>query len=134
MTSDQRKTSVITFFNCFTQGDAASALELLDETVVWRAMGTKGEMPLSGQMGKEGIGKLIASVKASMPEGLRFNFTGWTIENDRVAVEIESYGQLTNGKVYNNFYHFLIEFQSDKILVIKEYMDTLHVQEIFLSN
>ena len=49
-----------------------------------------------------------------------------TAEGDRVAVEAESYGELTNGKTYNNTYHFLFVFRDGKICLSKEYNDSAH--------
>jgi hypothetical protein len=56
---------------------------------------------------------------------------GVTAEGDRVAVEAESYGLLTNGKTYNNTYHFLFLFRDGKIYQAKEYNDSAHTAEIF---
>lgn len=69
-----------------------------------------------------------------MPDGLQLTPTGWTVEGDRVALEMESLGTKVNGTVYNNLYHFLLILRTGKIAVIREYMDTLHVKEVFLDD
>ncbi|WP_154214353.1 nuclear transport factor 2 family protein [Bacillus cereus] len=51
-------------------------------------------------------------------------------ENDTVVVEAESYGEHTNGKLYRNKYHFLFKLDLGKIILVKEYMDTLHLKEL----
>ena len=63
---------------------------------------------------------------------MRLTPTGWTVEGDRVALEMESYGEKTDGTVYNNFYHFLIRLSGDKITSLREYMDTRHVKQVFI--
>lgn len=131
--TEVNKKAIVDFFAYWTAGDAANAKTFLDDNVVWRAMGRDGELPISGTMDKEGIGDLIVMVKEAIPAGLELKPTGWTAEGDRVAVEIESYGELTNGRVYNNLYHFLFEFQDGKIIKVREYMDTLHVKAIFVD-
>ncbi len=54
-------------------------------------------------------------------------------EGDTVAAEVESYGKLNNGRVYNNDYHFLFKVRGDKISLSKEYLDTMHTNSIFLT-
>ncbi|WP_203556975.1 nuclear transport factor 2 family protein [Bacillus sp. B15-48] len=56
-----------------------------------------------------------------------------TAEGNRVAVETESYTELTNGRVYNNLYHFLFIVEDGKIQKVKEYLDTEHTRDVFLS-
>lgn len=133
MNAKNNKQVVIEFFENFSVANVEGSLSYLDDTVIWRAMGLKGELPVSGTMDKNGIADLIKMVKSIIPEGLQLKPIAWTAEGNRVAAEYESYGVLTNGRIYNNPYHFLFEFSEGKIIKIKEYMDTLHVQEVFLD-
>ena len=75
-------------------------------------------------------GKIIVYPSA---KGLKLTPKGITAEGDRVAVEAESYGQHANGKVYNNQYHFLIEVRNDKIQAVREYLDTMHANEVLVG-
>jgi ketosteroid isomerase-like protein len=52
---------------------------------------------------------------------------GAIAEGDKVALEIESYGKLQNGRIYNNEYHVLMTIRDGKICDVKEYLDTQHV-------
>jgi hypothetical protein len=54
-----------------------------------------------------------------------------TAEDDRVSVEAESYGEITNGKTYENIYHFMFVIRDGKVAAIREYMDTEHVTATF---
>ncbi len=51
---------------------------------------------------------------------------GAIAEGDQVAVEAESWGELKNGRVYNQEYHFLITLRDGKISAVREYLDTQH--------
>ncbi|WP_283636578.1 nuclear transport factor 2 family protein [Aquaticitalea lipolytica] len=133
MKTEQNKQTILSFFEQFSKANVTEALTYLDDDIVWQAMGIKGELPMSGTMDKKAIGELITTVKAMMPEGLELKPIGWTVEDDRVAAEFISYGKLSNGKVYNNPYHFLFQFSNGKIIKIKEYMDTLHAKSIFID-
>jgi ketosteroid isomerase-like protein len=46
---------------------------------------------------------------------------------DKVAVEVESYGELKNGRVYKQEYHPLITIRDGRISAVREYLDTQHV-------
>jgi len=59
MSTEQNKQIVREFFERFSAGDIPGALDLLDDAVIWRAMGREGGLPMSGEMDKDGIGNLI---------------------------------------------------------------------------
>ena len=132
--TDANKKIVGEFFEKFSAGDTSGALELLDDAVVWRAMGRECGLPMSGERDKEAVGGLIEDVKASFPDGMKLTPTGWTTGSDRVALEMESYAVKANGTVYNNLYHFLVIVSNGKITVIREYLDTLHVKKVFIDD
>jgi ketosteroid isomerase-like protein len=50
-----------------------------------------------------------------------------------VAVETESYAALNNGNVYNNLYHFLFVVHDGKLFEVKEYLDTIHTNNVFFG-
>ncbi|WP_216825454.1 nuclear transport factor 2 family protein [Kiloniella sp. EL199] len=130
----ENKQIIRAFLRRFSVGDVYGVLELLDEDVVWRVMGREGELPVSGEMDKDGIANLMETVATVFPNGMELTATGWTVEGDRVAVEVESYGQKDNGTIYNNLYHFLFGFADGQIVAIREYMDTLHVKTVFIDD
>jgi uncharacterized protein len=39
---------------------------------------------------------------------------------------LESYGELSSGRVYNNEYHMLLTIRGEKISAVREYHDTQH--------
>jgi ketosteroid isomerase-like protein len=59
---------------------------------------------------------------------IKFRIHGLTAEEDRVAMECESHVlNPTNGRTYNNFYHYLFRVKDGQISLYKEYQDTLHL-------
>ncbi|SHO53407.1 nuclear transport factor 2 family protein [Desulfopila aestuarii] len=133
MDSEHNKEKVREFFQRFVAADVQGALSLLDESVVWRAMGRDGGLPMSGEMDKAAIADLIVAVKDAFPDSMNLTPIGWTAEGGRVAVEMESFGIKGNGTVYNNLYHFLVIMKEGKIALVKEYMDTCHVKKVFVD-
>jgi len=131
---EQNKQIVREFFERFSAGDVPGTLGLLNDAVSWRVMGREGGLPMSGKMDKEGIGHLIGVVQDAFPEGMKLTPTGWTAEGDRIALEMESYGEKANGTIYNNSYHFLIVLSDSKIESLREYMDTYHVKRVFIDD
>ena len=47
---------------------------------------------------------------------MKFTIHSMTAEDDRVAIEAESYGEHASGKTYNNHYHFLMRLRDGKIV------------------
>lgn len=134
MKTESNKKIVAAFFQSFSAANVPSALKLLDDEVAWHAMGGEGGLPMSGEMDKDAIGKLIGNIQEVMPGGLKLTPTGWTAEDNRVALEMESYGEMLNGKVYQNRYHFLVTVVDSKITALREYMDTYHVKRCFIDD
>lgn len=79
------------------------------------------------------VGKLDSS-QISQPASrsdnfMRLQILGITAEGDRVALEAQSSG-LTHprtGRHYQNFYHILFRIKDGKVMLLKEYQDTLHL-------
>jgi hypothetical protein len=72
----------------------------------------------------------MATVGSRIDGALRLSPTGATAEGERVAVEAESYARMSNGKIYQNKYHFLFTVRNGKIQAVKEYLDTMHANDV----
>ena len=77
------------------------------------------------------MARMFRAMAAQMPAGLRMKVHSLIAEGDKVALEVESHGELRNGRVYENQYHALITVRDGRIAEVKEYMDTQHVQSIW---
>jgi ketosteroid isomerase-like protein len=91
---------------------------------------TAGSMPISGTYGVDQVAAASRGVLTLFPDGLRFTIHAMTAEGDRVAIEAESYGKHASGKTYNNKYHFLLRARGGKIVEWREYMDTMHANDV----
>ena len=72
-------------------------------------------------------------LKAMFPNGLNIKFHSVIAEGPHVAIQAESDTTAGNGKKYANRYHFYFLFKGDKIAQVREYNDTNHVREVFMS-
>ena len=77
--------------------------------------------------------ELTRAFLAAFPE-LVFEVGAMTAEGDRVAVEAKSKAEnVKNGKSYRNQYHFLFELKNGKIQAVREYLDTMHANDVLCS-
>jgi len=115
------------FIDCFTASDIAGALDLMTDDATWWIAGKPDHLPASGVYSKEQIARLLYNMVGQLPNGLKMTVKCLVAEGDKVAMEAESYGELRNGRVYNQQYHFLLTVQGGRIEAVKEYLDTQHV-------
>jgi ketosteroid isomerase-like protein len=126
------KQVVARFFETFSSGDVAAILDALDDGAVWWVSGRIEGM--SGSYDKASFGPLLLGAKAAYRgAGLTITPTAMIAEGDKVAVEAEGFAELTDGRAFTPHYHFLITVRGDKLLEVKEYMDTQHAKEIFFG-
>ena len=130
MSTETNKGVVREFMRRFSAGDAAGLLDMLAEDATWWVA---GNFALSGTRSKKEFAELLTQVGGATTEGIRLTPKAFTAEGDRVAVETESHARHVNGKVYNNQYHFLFEIRDGKIRAVREYLDTMHTNDVFCT-
>lgn len=118
------------FMEVFSSGDTAGVLDLMDPDGTWWVAGT---MPISGTYTREEFGKLLSGVSETCEGPIVLIPREFTIDGDRVAVETESRARTLSGRVYNNLYHFLFVLKGDKVLRVKEYLDTMHTNAVLCT-
>ena len=133
MSIEQNRELVRRFFDCFSTNDVATALSFLSDDATWWIAGRPEQLPAAGSYSKEKIARLFQTMAGQLPGGLKMTIKDLIAEGDRVALEVESLGQLQNGRVYNQQYHFLITIRDEKIYAVREYLDTQHVFSIWFQ-
>jgi ketosteroid isomerase-like protein len=130
MGAEQNKKVVLGLLEAMSAGNMSAVSNALADSSTWWVAGS---FPLSGTMTKAKFCELFGNVGASTENGLRLTPKGITAEGDRVAVEAESYAKLKNGRTYQNQYHLLCVVRDGKIQQVKEYMDTMHANQVICS-
>lgn len=121
-----------TFLDIFSTGNVNAILNCLHDNATWWISGKIDG--ISGTYSKTEIGELLSGVTSAYKQGaLPVRVLGMTAEEDRVAIEAESYAELHNGKIFNNQYHFLLKVADEKVIQVREYSDTLHIYETFVN-
>jgi ketosteroid isomerase-like protein len=114
----------------FSKGDTAGVVESMDPEGTWWVAGT---MPISGTYTREQFATLLDGVSETCEGPIELIPHEFTVSGDRVAVETESRARTLSGRTYNNHYHFLFVLRGDKILRVKEYLDTMHTNAVLCT-
>jgi ketosteroid isomerase-like protein len=130
----QNKQVAVELFARFSTGDIDGVLALMTDDVTWRVPGKPELSRAAGIYDKNRLRRLFNRMLAALEAGLQMTVTGSVAEGDRVAVEVESSGDLRNGRRYRQQYHFLIEFRDGKIAAVREYLDTHHAFDVWMRD
>lgn len=133
MSTAANKKLAADFLDCFTTGDFAGVLAHLSEDATWRIPGKPELSRVAGPKTKAQMARVFEAMAAQLKGGLKMTVMNCIAEGDQVAVEAESFGELRNGRVYNNLYHLLLELRGGKISAVREYYDTQHVHAVWLQ-
>jgi ketosteroid isomerase-like protein len=127
MSTEQNKKLANDFFDRFSVKDIASALDMMTDDATWWIAGKPEQLPVAGVHSKEKIARILYNMAGELQNGLKMTVKNLVAEGDKVAAEVESYGKLQNGRIYNQEYHILMTIRDGKISSIREYLDTQHV-------
>lgn len=98
MTTQHNKQVAAQLFACFSASDIEGVLALMADDVTWRIPGKPELSPVAGVYDKKRLGRLFNRMLAQLNDGLKMTVTGSVAEGDLVAVEVESSGDLRNGR------------------------------------
>lgn len=127
MSIETNKRLATEFFARFTANDISGALALMTDDATWWLPGKPDQLPLTGELSKERLTRLFHTMTSQLKDGLKMTVKSLIAEGDKVALEVESYGELKNGRIYNQQYHILMTLRDGKICAVREYLDTQHV-------
>ena len=132
MTTEDNKRSAVELFARFSASDIPGVLDLMTDDVTWRVPGKPELSPVAGIYNKDRLKRLFGRMLAQLEGGLQMTVLGLLAEGNDVAVEVESQGDLRNGRKYRQQYHFLITFRDGKIAAVREYLDTHHAFDVWI--
>jgi uncharacterized protein len=133
MSTAENKDVVLSFFDNLSAGKLDAALALMDDNVTWWVAGKPEQFALAGTYDKAQFAAMVGAIGAAMPTGVQVSITGVTAEDDRVAVEAEERGRSAAGKAYHNQFHYLFEVRDGRIHAVREYLDTMHADEVLVD-
>ena len=125
--SGSNKQFVDNFFAALNRGDVEHIVNSYHEE---GSLQTMGNTLISGTYTREQVAESAGGIFDVFPNGLKFVITGLVVDEHKAAVEATSEGEHISGETYSNEYHFLFIFKDNKLLRLKEYMDTERVTDI----
>jgi len=133
VTTEDNKRCAVELFARFSASDIPGVLDLMTDDATWRVPGKPELSPVAGIYNKDRLKRLFGRMLAQLDKGgLQMTVLGLLAEGNDVAVEVESQGDLRNGRKYRQQYHFLITFRDGKIASVREYLDTHHAFDVWI--
>jgi ketosteroid isomerase-like protein len=133
MSIEANKRLTAEFFARFSANDIDGVLDTMTDDATWWIAGKPGLAPTAGVKSKAEIARVFDRLLGQLKSGLKMTVKGSIAEGDQVAVQLESHGELKNGRIYNNEYHTLVTFRGERICAVLEYLDTQHVFATFFQ-
>ncbi|MEA3133130.1 MAG: uncharacterized protein QOG17_976 [Gammaproteobacteria bacterium] len=130
MSIEKNKRTIEKYFEAVNRGDKDAILEFLTDDFVFKGMGRHPDW-MRYQWGREAFADAPRDMSTKMKKPIVMNLRGMIAEDDRVAVQADSYAEMNNGKLYDNAYHFVFTFENDKIRSVLEYCCTYTVFDVF---
>ena len=130
----KNKQLVLDFWRYFSQGDTSGVAGLMTDDATLTVIGRPGGFEGIGEKSGQDLVETMGWIKEVMPNGLVYSIKGMIAEGNKVAAEGESYGVTTKGKAYRGIYHFLFEMENEKIKAVREYLETIHAQQILIDD
>ena len=134
MSIEANKLVATEFYRRFDTNDIPGVLATMNDDVSFWIAGKPGSTAVTGAQSKAQIAAVFENMLGRMKSGLRMTVNGVIAEGDKVALEVESYGELKNGRIYNQQYHALMTIRDGKISAVREYMDTQHVFAVWFAH
>lgn len=121
---EKNKKIALQFLRCSYNLAMDDAVAMLDDEFTWWVLGDPGKHKVAGKKNKEQATRMLRNMYKVLPKGMCYDIIGVTAESDRVAIEVHAEGVWFNGATYKNDYHFLLRVKNDKVLSVREYLDT----------
>jgi ketosteroid isomerase-like protein len=119
------------FFDTLSSGDLEQLRLLLHESAIWGIMATgiQGAGDKHGR--REIIDDFLGPVRGLfLPGDPKVLIQHLILSGSYAAVEAKGVGTFKNGKDYNNRYAFFLEIKDDKVIALREYMDSYYVSTL----
>lgn len=126
----QNKQAVKAYFDAVNQMDEERILSLLTNDFAIISM-NKNPPVLRYKWDARQFAAAPRLMSEHMKKPIKLRLLAMTAEDDRVAVEADSHGELTDGRIYENAYHFLFRFRGGRIREVREYCCSYTAYDLF---
>ena len=133
MAIDQNKAVAKQFYERFTANDLPGVMATMTDDATFWILGKTTAGRVAGEFSKPQIEKVFTGMLARLKSGLKMDVQSCIAEGDQVALQVTSYGELKDGRVYDQQYHAWMQIRDGKIAKVREYLDTLHVEQVWFA-
>ena len=131
MSIQDNKQTVREYLAHFKRAAVPDLLAAMSEDATWWILGKPHLFAGAGTKSKADMERIWRGLFRHMKDGLEMRVIAMIAEDDKVAVEIRSHADLTDGRVYENQYHMLFTVRRGKVVEGREYADTLLIANMF---
>jgi uncharacterized protein len=107
MNSEDNKQIVLDYRAHFRNADVAKLTGAMSEDATWWILGKPHMFLGAGTKSKAEMERIWGSLFGRMKDSLDMAVIGLVAEGDKVADEVRSHADLTDGRIYENQYHLL---------------------------
>jgi uncharacterized protein len=118
-------------FERFSASDVPGVLALLADDATWWLSGKPDLLPSAGSYDKARIERLFHRMLSRLESGLKMTVLSAIGEGDEVVLELESVGDLKNGRAYRQQYLIRVSLRDGKVAAVREYADTQHAFDVW---
>ena len=130
MSVEDNKAIVKTYFELMNDADPAKMLAYLTDDFLFESMLQK-PAAFNFTWDKDHFAAASGAMSAQMKAPLKIWIVSMMGEEEKIAVEAQSYGEMINGKLYENVYHFLFKLRDGKIYNVREYSCSFTAADCF---
>lgn len=125
------KQTVLDYLAHFGNADVAKLAAAMRADATWWIIGQPRLFPGAGTKSRHEMERIWSKLFERMKHGLEMAVIGMIAEGDKVAAEVRSHAELTDGRVYENQYHMFFTIRDGEIVEVREYADTLLIADMF---
>jgi uncharacterized protein len=130
MSTQSNKQVVQRYFDAVNAGDEKAVYSLLTDDFQFKSMPRNPEW-LKYRWNREQFAATPRLMSQTMNKPIVLKLLGMTAEDNRVCAEATSHGELKNGVVYENDYHFIFEIRDGKVAEVREYSCSYTAADVF---
>ena len=122
MDKDKTREIVLGFFQAVNEGNSEKVLEEYYHPNInyW----IPGSSVISGFHNLESLGSVGFELLKAFPRGLQIEVETILVDGNMASVTAKGKAEFSDGVPYENEYHYFLRFEGEKIIEVREYMDT----------
>jgi uncharacterized protein len=132
--NNENERLALQFFTTLSSGDLEGVRTLLHEEATWKTM--VQDIPGAGtHVGRSGIvDKFLMPIRGMFKPGDPKMLIDTIASNGPLVIsETRGHGTFANGREYANNYCWAFEMKDGKVFAIREYMDSLYVSRVTVT-